>query len=148
MDDTKNVLIVTNSVTNEEVNLIKEAVANSNNLNIKLSLVYVIPNLPTCYFNIPSMVTLAEQYYEEAKKSLTTIGDKLNVSKKNQWLITGRIKTEVLRLAGKLNTQFILASSTNIQDLHKSLSSKKETRRTDVSSVNNINKLVTQLTPE
>lgn len=152
MDTQKNVLLVTNAVTGEEVAQIKQAVedanAKNNGLRIKLNLVHVIPNLPTCYFNIPSMVNLAEQYYEEAKKCLTTIGDKLDVAKKNQWLITGRIKNEVLRLAGKLNTDYILASSTNIQDLYKSISLKKELRTTDVRSVNNIGKLVTQLNPE
>ena len=66
------------------------------------------------------MVLLAENYYEEATKVLTAIGDTLDVLKKDQWLITGRIKTEVLRLAHKLDIHFILASSTSIQDLHKS----------------------------
>lgn len=151
MDTQKNVLLVTNAVTNEEVSQIKDALENAYSkagMRIKLNLVHVIPNLPTCYFNIPSMVNLAEQYYEEAKKCLTSIGEKLNVNKKNQWLITGRIKTEVLRLAGKLDTHFILASSTNIQDLYRSISLKKELRTTDIRSVNNIGKLVTQLNPE
>jgi hypothetical protein len=143
MDEMKNVLLVTNTVNEEEISLIKEALtkANVNGMKIKLSLAHVIPNLPTCYFNIPSMVTLAEQYYEEAKKTLNTIGDLLEVSKKNQWLITGRIKTEVLRLAYKLDIQFILASSSNIQDIHKSIPLKKEYRSPAVRNINHINTL-------
>src|SRR3982751_5959702 len=103
MDDvknTKNVLLVSNATSDEEVQLIREAItqAEKQGLQIKLSLVHVIPNLPTCYFNIPSMVLLAEQYYEEAGGTLTTIGESLEIHKKSQWLMTGKIKTEVLRL--------------------------------------------------
>lgn len=122
MVESKNVLLVTNSATDGEVLLIKEAFAHAKeqNLEIKLNLVHVIPSLPTCYFNIPSMVLLTESYYEEATHALTSIGQSLNVSKSDQWLITGKIRTEVLRLANRLHTNFILASSTSIQDLHKS----------------------------
>lgn len=122
MQEQKNVLLVTNSTTDNEVVLIKEAFtqAKSQGLQARLHLVHVIPNLPTCYFNIPSMVLLTERYYEEATQALTMIGESLGVAKKDQWLITGKIQTEVPRLADKLETDFILASSTSIQDLHRS----------------------------
>ncbi len=122
MVESKNVLLVTNSTTDGEILLIKEALshATEQNLKIKLNLVHVIPSLPTCYFNIPSMALLTESYYEEATHALTTIGKTLNIAKQDQWLITGKIRTEVLRLANKLHTNFILASSTSIQDLHRS----------------------------
>jgi len=128
MDEQKNVLLVTNSTSEAEVAQIRQAIllAHNQDLKIRLSLVHIIPTLPTCYFNIPSMVLLAERYYEEAKRSLITVGEALNVAKKDQWLITGRIKSEVFRLANKLDTHFILASSVSIQDLHKSFLFKKE----------------------
>lgn len=141
MSEPKNVLLVTNSTTESEVGLIKEsfAHANKNGFELKLSLVHVIPNLPACYFNIPSMAVLAESYYEEATLALNTIGDALNINKKDQWLITGRIKTEVLRLANKLNTNFILASSTSIQDLHKSfLFTWKDNNATPIRSISSL----------
>ncbi|EKD72977.1 MAG: hypothetical protein ACD_45C00488G0004 [uncultured bacterium] len=141
MAESKNVLLVTNSTSEGEILLIKEACAQAQTqeLEIKLALVHVIPNLPTCYFNIPSMVLLAENYYEEATRALTSIGQLLNVAKKDQWLITGRLKTEVLRLANKLNTHFILASSTSIQDLHQSfLSLKKERSTTPIRSISSL----------
>lgn len=139
MTATKNVLLVTNATTEDEIALIKAAVNAQQDMHIHLNLVHVIPNLPTCYFNIPSTVLLAERYYDEAEKCLTSIGQALGVAKKNQWLITGRIKTEVLRLANKIEAQFILASSTNIQELHKSVLFKKE-RHTAL--IQNINSLV------
>jgi hypothetical protein len=138
MNNTKNVLLVTNATTEEEINLIKAAIKTQDDLNIKINLVHIIPSLPTCYFNIPSTVLLAERYYEEAEKCLNTVGSTLGVEKKDQWLVTGRIKTEVLRLASKLKTQFILASSINIAELHQSVLFKKENNTTSIQSINHL----------
>lgn len=121
MEQAKQVLIVTNAITDEEVVQIKKAFSAENTGNIKLSLVHVIPRLPTCYFNIPSMGTLIEKYYDEAKESLMQVGKHLGVAKKDQWLISGKTRTEVLRLANKLGSDFILASSQQIQELQHSL---------------------------
>lgn len=141
MIGTRNVLLVTNSTTEKEITLIKAALSMQQSMQIKLSLVHVIPSMPTCYFNIPSTVLLAERYYDEAEKMLTTIGDELQVDKKNQWLITGRVKTEVMRLANKLEAHFILASSSNIPELHKSVLFKKERNSTLIQSINNLVRL-------
>ncbi len=136
----KNVLLVTNSTTDWEITLIKEAIthAKKQNTQIKLTLVHVIPTVPTCYFNIPSMAMLAENYYEEAKKCLTSIGNMLNIGKHDQWLITGRTKTEVSRLASKLKADFILASSVNIPDLHKPFLFRKRNYATQIRSINTL----------
>jgi hypothetical protein len=145
MSTPKHILLVTNAVTETELSLIHDAMnqAKKDGMPIKLSLVHVIPNLPTCYFNIPSMVMLAERYYEEAKNCLATIGSNLEITKENQWLITGRIKNEVLRLADKLDAHFILASSPNIQDFHKSFTFKfkKEQNPAVVKSISAITSL-------
>ena len=140
MKEIRNILLVTNATTEDEIALIKAAIANQQNLNIKLNLVHIIPTLPTCYFNIPSTVLLAERYYDEAEKCLTIVGDTLGVEKKDQWLITGRIKNEVMRLANKLKAQFILASSINIPELHKSLWSKNE-NSTSIQSISSLVRL-------
>lgn len=143
MNVKRHVLLVTNSTTDIEVNLIKEALvrAEKDGLDIKLSLMHVIPTLPTCYFNIPSMVVLAERYYEEAKQALTKIGEALAVTKDSQWLVTGKAKTEVVRLANKINADFILASSTNIQELQKTFLFKKEKNPTLIRTINAINSI-------
>lgn len=140
MTDSRSILLVTNATTEEEILLIKTAMNSHQGLRIKLNLVHIIPSLPTCYFNIPSTVLLAERYYDEAEKCLTTVGKVLNVEKKDQWLITGRIKNEVFRLATKLNAQFILASSTNIPELRKSVWSKSE-KNASIQSINNLVRL-------
>ena len=122
MDSRKQVLIVTNAITDDEVLQIKKAFnAEYATQDIKLSLVHVIPRLPTCYFNIPTMGVLVEKYFDEAKESLSQVGKHLDVAKKDQWLISGKIRTEVLRLANKLNSSFILASAQQIQELQRSL---------------------------
>ena len=138
MSEAKNVLLVTNGATEEEIHLIKEAIHQQHDMPINVVLVHVIPSLPTCYFNIPSTVLLAERYYDEAEKCLTTIGKQLGVEKNHQWLITGRIKTEVLRLANKLKTQFILASSTTLSELHNALLSKRHLSAASVQSMSNL----------
>src|SRR3990167_10068758 len=123
MEKRKQVLIVTNAITDEEVFQIKQAVnlESATEFESRLSLVHVIPRLPTCYFNIPSMGLLIEKYYDEAKRSLYQVGKLLGVAKKDQWLISGKIRTEVLHLANKLQSNFILASSQQIQELQRSL---------------------------
>lgn len=123
MEKNKQVLIVTNAITDSEVSQIQQAFNSDDarEADIKLSLVHVIPRLPTCYFNIPSMGVLIEKYYDEAKLSLTEVGKHLCVAKKDQWLISGKIRTEVLRLANKLGSSFILASAQQIQELQRSL---------------------------
>ena len=138
MHKTKNILLVTNSTTEEEVALIKAALAASD-MDIQLNLVHVIPSLPTCYFNIPSTVLLAERYYEEAEKALSSVGQILNVTKDNQWLITGRIKNEVFRLARQLGAEFILASKTNLSELYKSLQNSRKDRH--LTLIQNLNTL-------
>jgi hypothetical protein len=138
----KNVLLVTNATTEEEINLIKTALDSEASQQIKLNLVHVMPSLPTCYFNIPSTALLAERYYEEAERTLTTVGKLLGVDEKNQWLVTGRIKHEVLRLAYTLGAQFILAGSQNIPELHKvSGLGKRENNMTLIQSINNLVRL-------
>lgn len=140
MDKVKQILIVTNAMTDEEVIQIKKAFSaeQTQKINVKMSLVHVIPRLPTCYFNIPSMGLLVEKYYDEAKHSLSQVGKHLGIAKKDQWLISGKIRTEVLRLATKLNSSFILASSQQIKELQRSLFFKN---LRDYALIRNINQL-------
>lgn len=140
MDASKRVLVVTNAITAEEVLQIKNAfnLNSGEKSSAKLSIVHVIPRLPTCYFNIPAMGLLIEKYYEEAKASLTFVGQQLGIAKKDQWLISGKIRTEVLRLANKLDSQFVLASAQEIQELQRSLFFKNINQYTFMQNINNL----------
>ncbi|MDX1901325.1 MAG: hypothetical protein SFW66_04855 [Gammaproteobacteria bacterium] len=138
MAESKHVLLVTNGVNQDEINHIRDAFeqAKQQGMSVQLQLVHVIPSLPACYFNIPSMVMLAEHYYDEATQVLTSMGQSLGVAKKDQWLITGRIRSEVLRLASQLGSSFILAGGASIKDLHQSfLPLKKSSQQTPVKSI-------------
>jgi hypothetical protein len=66
MESRKQVLVVTNSITEDEVSKIHQAFSSecASKMDVKLSLVHVIPHLPTCYFNIPYMGMLVEKYYD------------------------------------------------------------------------------------
>lgn len=143
MDKMKQVLIVTNAITEDEVIQIKRAFDSKivDNMDIKISLVHVIPHLPTCYFNIPSMGMLVEKYFDEAKESLHQIGKQLGITKKDQWLISGKIRTEVLRLANKLGSNFILASAQQIQELQHSLFFKNIHQYALIKNINQLQQL-------
>lgn len=143
MDKRKQVLIVTNAITDEEVLQIRKAFSSeyAPKMDIKLSLVHVIPRLPTCYFNIPSMGILIEKYYEEAKHSLSQVGKYLDIAKKDQWLISGKIRTEVLRLANRLGSSFILASAQQIQELQRSLFFKNIHQYAVIKNINQLKQL-------
>ena len=143
MDKKKRVLIVTNAITEEEISQIKQSFDSkfTSKINIKLTLVHVIPRLPTCYFSISSMGLLIERYYDEAKRTLHEIGRHLGVAQKDQWLISGKIRTEVLQLANRLGSNFILASAQQIQELQRSLFFKNIQQYAVIRSVNQIKKL-------
>lgn len=143
MDKRKQVLIVTNAITDDEVLQIRKAFTSefAPKVDIKLSLVHVIPRLPTCYFNIPSMGILIEKYYDEAKQSLSQVGKHLGIAKKDQWLISGKIRTEVLRLANKLGSSFILASAQQIQELQRSLFFKNIHQYAMIKNINQLKQL-------
>ena|SRR3990167_556059 len=143
MEKSKQVLIVTNSITDEEILQIRKAFSSEYNqlIDISITLVHVIPRLPTCYFNIPSMGILIEKYYDEAKQSLHQIGNYLGVSKKDQWLISGKIRTEVLRLANRLGSNFILASAQQIQELQRSLFFKNIHQYAIIKNINQLKQL-------
>jgi len=141
--DKKQVLIVTNGMTNDEILTMQQSFHTQDAVkaDIKLNLVHVVPRLPTCYFNIPSMGLLIEKYYDEAKYSLSEVGKYLNIPKKDQWLISGKIRTEVLRLANKIGSHFILASSEQLQELQRSLFFKNIHQYAMIKNINHLKQL-------
>ncbi len=143
MDRKKQVLIVTNEITEDEVVQIRQSVNSSYapQINIQLTLVHVLPRFQSGYFNISSMNSLVERCYAEARRSLQEIGKRLGVAQKDQWLISGKIRTEVLQLANRLGSNFILASAQQIQDLQRSLFFKNIHQYAAIKNVNQIKKL-------
>ena len=87
------------------------------------------------------MGMLIEKYYDEAKQSLLQVGEHLDIAKKDQWLISGKIRTEVLRLANKLGSNFILASAQQIQELQRSLFFKNIQQYAVIKNINHLKKM-------
>ena len=143
MDKKRQVLIVTNAITGDEITEIKKAFDDqySHQMNIKLSLVHIIPRLPTCYFNIPAMGVLMEKYYQEARDLLTYVGKHLEIPMKDQWLISGKARSEVLRLANKLGSSFILAGAEQIKELQHSLFFKHIHQYENIRNINQLKQL-------
>jgi hypothetical protein len=143
MDNKRQVLIVTNAITSEEIHEIKQAFDGqyAKNMNIKLNLVHIIPRLPTCYFNIPAMGILMEKYYLEARELLNHVGKHLNISTKDQWLISGKARSEVIRLANKLGSSFILAGAEQIKELQHSLFFKNIQQHDNIRNINQLKQL-------
>jgi len=69
------------------------------------------------------------------------VGRHLGVAKKDQWLISGKIRTEVLHLANKLDSSFILAGTTQIQELQRSLFFKNIHQYALIKNINQFKKL-------
>jgi hypothetical protein len=84
---------------------------------------------------------LIEKYYDEAKNSLNAVGKHLNIAKNDQWLISGKIRTEVLRLANKLGSSFILASAQQIAELQRSLFFKNIDQYAVIKNINHLKQL-------
>ena len=122
----KHVLLVANALTIPEILEVTASIneMKSENAEIKVSLLYVKPYFPTCYFHIPSMIALAEDFEDEAKQVLESLGKELGLSADNQWIATGRVKPETLKLAATLGVDFILTSSSIHRELSQSFSFK------------------------
>ena len=125
-ENRKHVLLVTNALTTPEIEEVTASISqmSASGTAVKVSLLYVKPYFPTCYFHIPSMIALAEDFEEEAKSTLETLGKRLNLDSDNQWIATGRVKPETLKLAATLGADFILTSSSIHRELSQSFSMK------------------------
>ncbi len=117
----KHVLLVANALTMPEIEEVSASIHHMKSIgtDIKISLLYVKPYFPTCYFHIPSMIALAEDFEQEAKTLLTSLGERLELNADSQWIATGRVKPETLKLAATLQVDFILTSSSIHRELHQ-----------------------------
>lgn len=107
----QHILIVANSLTIKEAEQIKQTVDSYADAEIKLSLVYVTPGIPTQYYQLPSIANLKAQMLDEIKGHLKKLGALLSVAEQDQWIKTGRLKHEVQRLTQYLNVDVIITNS-------------------------------------
>lgn len=82
-----------------------------------ISLLYVKPNLPSCYYRLPSMIDIDYHNKLEGKATLRFVGNMLNIPNKHQWCATGHIKNQTKYLAKSVNADIILASEKTFNQL-------------------------------
>mgnify|MGYP000182761688 CR=1 FL=1 len=140
MEDRKHILLVANTLSKAEVAQIQETLnqMRREGMNTKVSVLYVKPYLPSCYVHVPSMISVAEDFEEEAKESLHHISKQLNVPAENQWIATGRVKPETLKISATLGIDYILASNSVNKALNHAISFKKNNFQLPVKNINNL----------
>lgn len=141
MEDSQHILLVINSLSKLEITQIQSALAEmkKEGIHLKISVLYVKPYFPSCYLHIPSMFSLSEDFEEEAKDSLSTVGNQLGVPPENQWIATGRVKSETFKIAATLGIDYILTSNTINKELAYRVKLKKHSFQLPaVRTVNNL----------
>ena len=140
MEDSKHILLVANSLSTAELSQIQNTITEmaKEGLNHKISILYVKPYLPSCYLHVPSMVAVSEDFEEEAKESLQQVGQQLDIPAQHQWIATGRIRQETLKIAATLGVDYILSSQKVSKELHNVFSIKKNRVPLPVKNINNL----------
>ena len=140
MDNIKHILLIANSLTNEEAIQVRNTLKDmkEHGITFQISLLYVKPYFPTCYFHIPSMIALAEEFEDEAKETLEYLGEELEISSRDQWIATGRVRPEALKIATTLGVDFVLSSSSIHRDLAQAFSFKRNRTAMPIKTVDNL----------
>ena len=103
-----NVLVIVNDLTPRDLIKLTE---NTNEYE-EISLLYVKPNLPSCYYSLSIMTDIEAHAKQEANSALQFVGNVLRVPKKNQWSTTGHVNSQAKYLAENIDADMILATQT------------------------------------
>lgn len=77
----------------------------------KLSLVHVVEPLPGYSYAYLGIEDIEGQLIEEARQSMEKLGDKLSVSKNDQFVEVGPTKTKILKVAESISADLIICGS-------------------------------------
>ena len=102
-----NIVIITNELNEQGTKIIKESLERFDG-RVKVCLLQVIPKVPNVYFQLPSLVGLENELYNEALIKLKGIAEALQLSHIDLVVRSGGMKTEAQRFAKHLNTKFII----------------------------------------
>jgi hypothetical protein len=109
---TSSVLFTINSVEHRELEIINDHLnLIKRDVDLTLTLLYVKPRLPFCYYHIPSAIELNDACECQARKALSYAGSLLCVKPEDQWISTGRLISETMQLAHNVHADYILAGS-------------------------------------
>ena len=119
-------LIVLNTFSNEEkISLLRLINGVTMDQHAGCHLLYVKPDVPTCYFNIPSMVELVKNQNKEAKNSLRILGKQLLIPEEQQWIAAGKVYFEGSILAARLGINHIITSTAERQKMTRHFSHRR-----------------------
>ena len=111
MSKYKHVLLATDLAENSD-QLAEQAVLFAKQWKAKLSSVHVIDYGPLMYgggeFAVPLDSDVSADLIKEAKAKLKTQGSKIGIDQKNQWVLHGQTKEEIITLAQKIKADLII----------------------------------------
>ncbi len=108
MDMYRNILLVINTLSNQNLSHIHHAINAMRPRKVNVHLAYIIPNIPAYYHQIPSMGSVENNIQAEAKQRLSKIGQFLEVEERRHWLIQGQLQASAKRLAKQINADLIV----------------------------------------
>lgn len=107
----QHILVVTNSLSIKDAEQIRQTIDNYPDAQIKLSLVYIMPNIPLSYYQLPSITSLKSQMLMDIKGHLKAIAAIMGVCENDQWIKSGKLKIEAQQLAQSLNVDLVISDS-------------------------------------
>lgn len=109
MENYQHILLVTNCAIEDEAALIQELKHFfSQRHNARISLVYILPKIPSYYLQCPASLELEKQLKCKAKECLDRFAQNLGIDNIESFIRAGDLEDEILTLAEQLKTDLVL----------------------------------------
>ncbi len=106
----KHILVATD-LTEETSYIIDKVRSMRDFCQAKVSLVHVVEPLPGYSYAYLGIEDIEGQLIEEAKNSITKLGEVLAVANQDQWVEVGPTKSKILTVADKIKADLIICGS-------------------------------------
>jgi hypothetical protein len=113
MQAKQHLLVVVNSLSDKEVQLIREVVSSQTEIPIKLSALCILPKIPTCYFQLPSAIGLASYLFKDAERKLSRLALRLGVTEPDSYLRNCSNRMDLTRIAAELRVSAIVSNKSD-----------------------------------
>jgi universal stress protein A len=85
--------------------------------NAKLSMIHVVEPMPGYSYAYLGIEDIEGQLIEESRTALASLGEKLNVDSKDQWIEVGPTKSKILKVAAETDVDLIICGSHGMHGL-------------------------------
>ena len=130
MEIFQHLLVISNSMREDEAQLIKDAMEQNPDVRVRLSLLHIVPDVPSCYYQLPSLVKYSEKCNAEGEKTPLTLGKILNVPEEDRLMKNCFTETEVMKLAERMCVDVIVSSKNQEAEIPVVSENKKQKRKT------------------